>query len=566
VPGKIARRLQQGNSNRDREEGTESLYFADMESEPAVEKLNCSLVYDHWNECLSNSQAQNGHDASAQSLVLTSVIVPDAWIVMSAFLTLLVLISTTRWVFRHTVKRTLDMVWFETLGQARHRRLILPPSAVRKPSLLEKKESLTTRTRALLTPKSKKGKENAYPCDPHGEEPIIDLGEIPVDFTPLLVFINRKSGGQKGAFLYRQLLRNLNPHQVFDLATQKPERILQIFSEVPNVKVLVCGGDGSINWILNTIEKLDLKTPIPVAVLPLGTGNDLARVLGWGPGFNRDDNIPETLVGVKDAHTVLLDRWEIEVKPDKTGATRRSHRSSSNMNKNKSIIFNNYFGIGVDATTALRFHKNRELNPEWYFSRIVNKLWYVMYGARELVDRSCAGLSTKVKLFCDGEEVEIPHHTEGIILLNINSFAGGVKMWSDKAGSQENLYSNFKRFHGRSSMHDGMLDVVAVNGSLHLGEMNMGLARPNQLCQGREITIESTSTIAMQVDGEPWTQKPCSITVTYKSHAHMLRKTADTNGEAALRMQELLTWASDRAILREPQYQALLREMSRRFM
>ena len=139
-------------------------------------------------------------------------------------------------------------------------------------------------------------------------------------------------------------------------------------------------------------------------------------------------------------------------------------------------------------------------------------------------------------------------------------------MWSDKAGSQENLYSNFKRFHGRSSMHDGMLDVVAVNGSLHLGEMNMGLARPNQLCQGREITIESTSTIAMQVDGEPWTQKPCSITVTYKSHAHMLRKTADTNGEAALRMQELLTWASDRAILMEPQYQALLREMSRRFM
>ena len=47
---------------------------------------------------------------------------------------------------------------------------------------------------------------------------------------------------------------------------------------------------------------------------------------------------------------------------------------------------------------------------------------------------------------------------------------------------------------------------------------------------------------------------------------HMLRKTVDTNGEAALRMQELLTWASDRQVLGEPQYQALLKEMSRRFM
>ena len=44
----------------------------------------------------------------------------------------------------------------------------------------------------------------------------------------------------------------------------------------------------------------------------------------------------------------------------------------------------------------------------------------------------------------------------------------------------------------------------------------------------------------------------------------MLRKTVDTNGEAALRMQELLTWASDRQALGEPQ--SGLKEMSRRFM
>ena len=42
-------------------------------------------------------------------------------------------------------------------------------------------------------------------------KPFVDIDCLPEDATPLLVFVNRKSGGQKGAFLYQQLLRNLNP-------------------------------------------------------------------------------------------------------------------------------------------------------------------------------------------------------------------------------------------------------------------------------------------------------------------------------------------------------------------
>lgn len=57
----------------------------------------------------------------------------------------------------------------------------------------------------------------------------------------------------------------------------------------------------------------DFQKQCQLAVLPLGTGNDLARVLGWGSSCDDDAHLPQILERYESASTKMLDRWSIMV-------------------------------------------------------------------------------------------------------------------------------------------------------------------------------------------------------------------------------------------------------------
>ncbi|KAK6110830.1 Diacylglycerol kinase catalytic domain family protein [Brugia pahangi] len=57
-------------------------------------------------------------------------------------------------------------------------------------------------------------------------------------------------------------------------------RWTNMFPEI-DCRIIIADGDGTVSLSLDAINELQRK--LPVAVLPLGTGNDLSRTLGWRP-------------------------------------------------------------------------------------------------------------------------------------------------------------------------------------------------------------------------------------------------------------------------------------------
>ena len=116
---------------------------------------------------------------------------------------------------------------------------------------------------------------------------------------------------------------------------------------------------------------------------------------------------------------------------DNSGQVKKSMKKKKKEAMN--FTMNNYLGVGVDGAVTLGFHSLRQKVPALFFSRWVNKLWYGMIGVRTLLLGWSRDLSQCCQLICDGEVVKIPEGTQSIIILNINSYAGGMKMWPEQS-------------------------------------------------------------------------------------------------------------------------------------
>lgn len=109
-------------------------------------------------------------------------------------------------------------------------------------------------------------------------------------------------------------------------------------------RVLVCGGDGTVGWVLDAIDKQNFVSPPPVAILPAGTGNDLARVLSWGAGLGsveRQGGLCTLLEHIEHAAVTILDRWKVTI----------SSQQGKLLHSRK--FMNNYLGMSAHYFLAI---------------------------------------------------------------------------------------------------------------------------------------------------------------------------------------------------------------------
>ncbi|XP_014298896.1 diacylglycerol kinase epsilon isoform X2 [Microplitis demolitor] len=294
------------------------------------------------------------------------------------------------------------------------------------------------------------------------------------DWKPLIVVANKKSGNNDGAMVLSMFRRLLNPSQVVDLSERDPVAALEWCRLLgdKSCNVLVAGGDGTVAWLLNSIHKLRLKQEPAVAILPLGTGNDLSRVLGWGSEYDPNVEPTKILQSIQSARPVKLDRWTVTLHYDGRSLAFRG-------SQHRKFMYN-YMSVGVDAQVALNFHRTRESRFYLFSHRIFNKLLYLCFGTQQVVERECKDLDKRIEVYLDGKQVDLPS-TESIVVLNIPCWGAGVKLWELGLQGNEGV--------GMQSINDGKLEVCALYSSFHIAQLQVGMSQPHRLGQAKTVTI-----------------------------------------------------------------------------
>uniref|UniRef100_A0A8C1JAC2 Diacylglycerol kinase n=1 Tax=Cyprinus carpio TaxID=7962 RepID=A0A8C1JAC2_CYPCA len=377
-----------------------------------------------------------------------------------------------------------------------HAGVIVPPSwiiKVRKPQVCTPQTVCGKKRTSFKRRASKKG------TDESKWRPFM-LKPLPSPLMkPVLVFVNPKSGGNQGTKLLQMFMWILNPRQVFDLSQGGPREALELYRKVPNLRILACGGDGTVGWILSALDELQMNPQPPVAVLPLGTGNDLARTLNWGGGYT-DEPVSKVLCHVEDGTVVQLDRWNLQVE-----------RSALPLN-----VFNNYFSLGFDAHVTLEFHESREANPEKFNSRFRNKMFYAGAAFSDFLQRSSRDLSKHVRVVCDGTDLT-PKIQElkfqCIVFLNIPRYCAGTMPWGNTG--------DHRAFEPQRH-DDGCIEVIGFT-MASLAALQVG-GHGERLHQCREVVLTTFKTLPVQVDGEPCRLAPSTLRISLRNQANMVQK------------------------------------------
>jgi len=225
--------------------------------------------------------------------------------------------------------------------------------------------------------------------------------------------------------------------------------------------------------------------------IPLGTGNDLSRVLGWSNVYCGDRKLLRRveLMTLKSQRLTWLDRWRAVFQT-----------ADGEIKEWRSNFMINYLSVGYTADIAYQFDKAREDNRQLYKSIFMNKLKYIQLGAEKAVFNN-PNIKPHIQLFVDGKEVQLRDITT-LLFHNIRSMSDGIDFWGRSRSREPN------RDWDDGRMGDGVMEVTSSNHVTSFVKAKFHLTGYTKVAQGKEICLLLKRAMAIQLDGESWIEEP----------------------------------------------------------
>ena len=223
-----------------------------------------------------------------------------------------------------------------------------------------------------------------------------------------LIIVNPKSAGGSTRTRWSQLAADFRSHfGPFSVAfTKGPgdgERIAARFIESGRRFIIACGGDGTINEVVNGI--MNSGENVELGVLPAGTGGDFRRSLGLS-STPRD-----TAAQLRDGRTERIDVGRVNfLDHDGNKATR---------------YFVNVASFGLSASINSRVKKKGEY--QWIPSETIRgKTKFAVSAVQEVLETDFKTIRVSI-----GEEEEKTLNTINFCVCNARYFGGGMMIAPD---------------------------------------------------------------------------------------------------------------------------------------
>lgn len=296
-----------------------------------------------------------------------------------------------------------------------------------------------------------------------------------------LILVNPNAGVGKGIKDWRSISDLLSEHN-FEFEAVFTERKLHAIELVQQKielgfrKIIVVGGDGTMNEVVNGIFSQDIvpTTEITLGMISVGTGND------WVRTFNIPVEYSKAIRIIKDEQTLLQDAGIVKYYSEAIQKIR---------------YFINMAGLGFDALVAKKTNADKEngkTNPLLYLKNLVTTLFSFK--------------SSNARVRVDGHELNDRIFSIGI---GIGQYNGGGMQQTPDAIPDDGL------FDLTVIKHMGRMRVIASIRRLYNG--TIGQHNRVETFVGKNIFVESKIPILLEADGESLGHSPFEFSIVPRS-------------------------------------------------